>query len=104
MEPLPLVFDMFEYFEKILSSVKSLSSPRQNEVYFIGGGAAGVLCRHRTWSPSWPQFWILLSNKNQIKEYLEIWKPCDQTADPPKLLYIKKGLAPPPPPRLANLK
>ena len=37
------VFDVFEYVEKILPSVKSLSSPRKVEVYFIGGGAAGSL-------------------------------------------------------------
>ena len=112
MEPLPWVFNMFKHFEKILLSVKSLSSPRQNELYFIGGGAAGVLWRHRTWSPSWPPFWILLRNKNQIKEYLEIWKTylAIKLRTPLNfLIYIKKrfslpsssqseiALTPPPP-------
>ena len=90
---------MFKYFEKILLSVKSLSSPRQNEVYFIGGGAAGVLWRHRTWSPSWPPFWISLRNKNQIKEYLEIWKTYLAIKLRIALNFFinKKRFSPPPP-------
>ena len=53
MEPLPWVFDMFQYFETILPSVESLWSSLQDEVYFMVGGAAGGLWRHQTWSPSW---------------------------------------------------
>ena len=41
MEPLPSVFDMLQYFEMILPSVKSLRSSQQDEVYFMGGGATG---------------------------------------------------------------
>ena len=52
MEP-RWVFDMLHYFETILPSVESLWSSLQNEVYFMGGGAAGGLWRHQTWSPSW---------------------------------------------------
>ena len=54
MDPLlPWVFDMLQYFEKILPSVESLWSSRQYEVYFMGGGAAGDLWHQQTWSPSW---------------------------------------------------
>ena len=49
MEPLPVVFDMLYYFEMILPLVESLWSSLQNEVYFIGGGAAGGLWRHQQW-------------------------------------------------------
>ena len=52
----PSVFDMLQYFETILPSVKSLWSSLQGEVYFMGGGAAGGLWRHNTWSPSWTDF------------------------------------------------
>ena len=58
MDP-PWVFDMLQYFETILLSVESLWSSLQVEVYFMGGGAAGGLWRHQTWSPSWPPSWIL---------------------------------------------
>ena len=43
MEPLPRVFDMLQYFEMILPSEESLSSSQQDELYFMGGGAAGGL-------------------------------------------------------------
>ena len=55
---LPRVFDMLEYSEIILPSVKSLWS-----VYFMGGGAAGGLWCHQQWSPSW----ILPRIRNQVK-------------------------------------
>ena len=43
MDPSPPgVFDMLQYFETILASVVSLSSPLQDEVYFMGIGAAGA--------------------------------------------------------------
>ena len=51
MEPLPGVFDMLQYFETILPSVESLWSSLHDEVYFMGGGAAGGLWRHQQWSP-----------------------------------------------------
>ena len=35
------VFDMLQYFETILPSVESLWSSLQDEVYFMGSGAAG---------------------------------------------------------------
>ena len=37
----PRVLDMLQYFETILPSVESLWSSLQDEVYFMGGGAAG---------------------------------------------------------------
>ena len=37
------VFDMLQYFETILPLVESLLSSYQDEVYFMGGGAAGGL-------------------------------------------------------------
>ena len=40
----PLVFDMLQYFETILPSVESLWSSLEDEVYFMGSGAAGGLC------------------------------------------------------------
>ena len=44
VDEIPLtVFDIWQYFETILPSVESLWSFLQNEVYFIGGGAAGNL-------------------------------------------------------------
>ena len=43
MEPLSRVFDMWQYFKTIWPSVESLCSSRQDEVYFMGGGAAGGL-------------------------------------------------------------
>ena len=48
MEPLPRVFNMLQYFERIfLPLVESLRSSLQDEVYFMGGSAAGGLCRHQ---------------------------------------------------------
>ena len=41
--PLLGVFDMLHYFETILPSVGSLESFLQDEVYFMGSGAAGGL-------------------------------------------------------------
>ena len=42
--PSPLgFFYMLQYFETSLPSVESLSSSLQDEVYFVGGGAAGGL-------------------------------------------------------------
>ena len=67
MEPLPGVFDMLQYFETILPLVESLWSSSQDEVYFMGGGAAGGLWRYQQWSPSWPPSWILPRIGNQIK-------------------------------------
>ena len=40
MDPLS-VFDVFQYFKTILPSVESLWSSLQDEVYFMGDGAAG---------------------------------------------------------------
>ena len=37
MEPLPWVFDMLQYFENILPSLKSVSSSQRDELYFMGG-------------------------------------------------------------------
>ena len=39
--PPPRVFDMLQYFKTILPSVESLWYSLQDEVYFMGGGAAG---------------------------------------------------------------
>ena len=41
---------------------KAFKSSLQDEVYFMGGGAAGGLWRHQTWSPSW----ILSRIRNQL--------------------------------------
>ena len=46
----------WQYFETILPSVESL-----------GGGAAGGLWRHQTWSPSSPPSGILSSIRNRVK-------------------------------------
>ena len=62
MDPL-WVFDMLQYFETILPAVESFWSSLRVEVYFMGGGAAGGLWRHQTWSPSW----ILSIIRNQEK-------------------------------------
>ena len=43
MEPLPAVFDMLQNFQTILPSVESLCHFKQDEVHFMGGGAAGGL-------------------------------------------------------------
>ena len=40
-------------------SGKPLIFSLQDEAYFIGGGAAGGLWRHQTWSPSRQLFYIL---------------------------------------------
>ena len=42
MEPLPRVFDMLQYFDTISPSVESLWSSLQDEVYIMGGDAAGL--------------------------------------------------------------
>ena len=42
-EPLPRGFDMLQYFETILPLVESLRCSQQDEVYFMGVGAAGGL-------------------------------------------------------------
>ena len=51
---LPLSFWYIVVFRNDLPSVESLWSSLQDQVYFTGGGAAGGLWRHQTWSPSWP--------------------------------------------------
>ena len=63
MEPLPRGFDMLQYFKVILPSVESLWSAQQDEVYFLGGGAAGGLWHHQQWLPSW----ILPRIRNLVK-------------------------------------
>ena len=61
-------FVIYCSISKRLRLAESLwSSFKQNEVYFMGGGAAGGLWRHQQWSPSWPPSWILPSIRNQIK-------------------------------------
>ena len=44
---LPRVFDVLQYFETILPLVESLWSSLQDEIYFMGSGAAGGLWRHQ---------------------------------------------------------
>ena len=66
MEP-PRDFDMLQYFETILPSVESLWSSLQDEVYFMGGGAAGGLWRSQQWSPFWRPCWILPRIRNRVK-------------------------------------
>ena len=63
--PPPWVFDMLQFFDTILPWMESLGS--SSLVYFMGGGAAGGLWRHQTWSPSWPPSWILSRFKNKVK-------------------------------------
>ena len=63
LEPLPRVFDMLQYFETISTSVESLWSSLQDELYFMGAGAAGSLWRHQ----QWPSSWILQRIRNQVK-------------------------------------
>ena len=63
-ETAPRVFDMWEYSETILTSVESFWSSLQDEVYFMGGSAAGGLWRYQEWSPSWPPSWILPRIRN----------------------------------------
>ena len=65
--PPPRVIDMLQYFKTILPSVESLWSSLQDEVYFMGGGAAGGLWRHQQWSSSWLPSWILPRIRNQVK-------------------------------------
>ena len=43
----PRVFDVLQYFETILPLVESLWSSLQDEIYFMGSGAAGGLWRHQ---------------------------------------------------------
>ena len=52
------------FLKTILPWVESLGS--SSLVYFMGGGAAGGLWRHQTWSPSWPP-WILPRFRNKVK-------------------------------------
>ena len=40
MEPLPLVFAVFQYFGEILPLVESLKCALQDEVYIMGWGPA----------------------------------------------------------------
>ena len=47
--------------------MESLWSSLQDEVYFMGGGAAGGLWRNQQWTPSWPPCWILPRIRNQVK-------------------------------------
>ena len=63
--PPPWVFDMLQFFDTILPWVESLGS--SSLVYFMGGGAAGGLWCHQTWSPSWPPSWILSRFRNKVK-------------------------------------
>ena len=58
MEPLLRVSDMLQYFETILSLLESLRSSLQDEVQFMGGGAAGGLWRHQQGTPSRPPSWV----------------------------------------------
>ena len=67
MEPLPWVLDMLQYYETILPLVESLWSSLQDEVYFMGGEAAGGLWRHQQWTPSWPPSFLLTRIGNLIK-------------------------------------
>ena len=41
---------MLQYFETILPSVESFWSSQQDDVYFMGDGAAVGLWRHQQWS------------------------------------------------------
>ena len=66
LEPLPRVFEMLQYFVMIFHSVESLWSSLQDEVYFMGGGAAGGLWRHQTWSLSWLPSWIFSRIRIQV--------------------------------------
>ena len=61
------VFDMLQYFETILPSVKSLWSSLRDEVHFMGGGAAEGLWCHQTWWPFWPPSCFLSRIINQVK-------------------------------------
>ena len=56
-------FWYLQYFETILRSVESLWTTQQDEVCFMGVGAAGGLWHHQQWSPSW----ILPRIRNQVK-------------------------------------
>ena len=52
--PYPLSFWYIAVFRNDFAfGGKLLIFPLQDEIYFIGGGAAGGLWRHQTWSPSW---------------------------------------------------
>ena len=75
-EPLPWGFEMLQYFETILPSVKSLWSSLQDEIYFICGGAAGGLGCHQTWLPSWPPSWILSRIRKQVKTDISLCLTC----------------------------
>ena len=73
MEPPPKFLKMLQYFETILTLVESLWSSQQNEVYFMGGGAAGGLWRHQQWSPSWILQKIKNKWKLEIRQNREKW-------------------------------
>ena len=45
--PLEFLMDVLQYFETILPLVESLWSSLQDEIYFMGSGAAGGLWRHQ---------------------------------------------------------
>ena len=62
MDP-PRVFDTLQYFETILLSVESLWYSPQDEVYFIGDGAAGTPMT----SPKMVTILDLPRIKNQVK-------------------------------------
>ena len=68
LETLHRVVDMLQYFETILTSVESLWSSQQDEVYFMGGGAAGGLWRHQKRSLPY----ILPRVRNQVKKMREL--------------------------------
>ena len=62
--PPPWVFEMLQYFETVLPSVKSFWSSLQDEVFVIGGVAVGGLWRHqKSWSPSW----VFSRIRNRVK-------------------------------------
>ena len=50
MPPPPRGFDMLQYSETILEKDIRFYL-QQDEIYFMGGGAAGGLWRHQKWSP-----------------------------------------------------
>ena len=69
IEPLPRVFDVLQYFETILPSVESLWSSEQDEVYFMGCGAAGGL-----WRGFYQELEIRLKSRLMVIFVLDMWK------------------------------
>ena len=65
--PPPQGFWSVAVFRKDFPSVEILWFSPQNLVYFMGGGAAGDLWRHQTWSPSPPLSWILSRIRDQVR-------------------------------------